>query len=227
MHSYGLTVKSEKNTFIFGCHVLYIFTFPTCSFLYEMLCRCVRLMDGLEHPTVKGPVYGNLRSCPDSNQLCRVMGCVEGEKDRESHQGLIHTHTSCDQFLYSSQIVWTLPAYENSDLTSFQWYNNFKKFRPPPTLPTWILGFCELMSALDSSGKFLRSRMNGSVSSSGSGGGRTPWWRCWDQRGLDLWDEGLEGRVWSRFSCCSSWRVWWSSPWLCFAITWEQIKTFF
>lgn len=55
---------------------------------------------------------------------------------------------------------------------------------------TWMLGFCELMSASASSGKFCRSMMKGLMSSSGSGSGS-----CWDQWCLDLSDDELVDRV--------------------------------
>ena len=40
---------------------------------------CLKFMDTLERPTVKGPACGNFRRCPDSNQLHTEMDCMEPE----------------------------------------------------------------------------------------------------------------------------------------------------
>lgn len=72
-----------------------------------------------------------------------------------------------------------------STISLSHWGNSFPKFtKSSSVFPTklqisyypgltWIFGFCEPRSALARSGKFFRSKMNGS-SSSGAGLGRTP-----------------------------------------------------
>lgn len=71
------------------------------------------------------------------------------------------------------------------------------------------------MSALARSGKFLRSRMKGLVSSSGSGWGRTPTERCWGWDHL-LWWLWVSGRrLWTWFCCSKASGTYWTPlPWI-------------
>lgn len=80
---------------------------------------------------------------------------------------------------------------------------------------TCMFGFCALMSALDRSGKFLKSKMNGLVSSSGSGLGRIPTDLCWCWDHLLWWVWGSGRRLWTWF-CCSrvSGTYWTPPPWI-------------
>ena len=71
------------------------------------------------------------------------------------------------------------------------------------------------MSALARSGKFLRSRMKGFVSSSGSGCGRTPTERCWGCDHLLWWLCGSGRRLWTWFCCSKASGTYWTPPlWL-------------
>lgn len=77
---------------------------------------------------------------------------------------------------------------------------------------TCMFGFCELMSALARSGKFLRSKMKGFVSSSGSGCGRTPTDLCWWWDHLLWWLRGSDRRLWTWFCCSKASGTYWTPP---------------
>lgn len=89
-------------------------------------------------------------------------------------------------------------------------------------LLTCMFGFCELMSALARSGKFLKSRMKGLVSSSGSGCGRTPTDLCWWWGHLLWWLWGSGRRLWTWFCCSKASGAYWTPPpWIRWPLTYK------